>query len=235
MKETGEDKATTTDKQNTTENRKKDDKTIDMKQNRSNANEADVQDDENTEQSPEKSRDAEGKGKSKDELESVKEELDTVKQEAAETYDRLLRMTADFENYKKRSQRDREDQKKFANESLIKDLLPVIDNLERALVAAKEQQSSDAGHGGNMVEGVEMTLNEIVKILKDYNVTAVEAQGKPFDPTYHEAVMQEESDQYPENTVINELQKGYMLHDRLIRPAMVVVSKGGSSHTNETE
>ena len=231
MKESGEDKATTADKQNTTGNPKKDDQTIDMKQKRSNANKVDVQDDANTEKSP----DDKSKVESKDELESVKEELETVKQEAAETYDRLLRMTADFENYKKRSQRERDEQKKFANESLIKDLLPVVDNLERALIAAEEQQSNAASGNGNMVEGVEMTLKEILKILKSYNVTTVEAQGKPFDPTYHEAVMQEESDQYPENTVINELQKGYMLHDRLIRPAMVVVSKGRQNNTNESE
>lgn len=231
MKKSGEDKATTTDKQKTTENRKKDDQTIDMKQDRSNAKKVDVEGEADTEESQADESTSESKG----ELESVKEELETAKQEAADTYDRLLRMTADFENYKKRSQRDREELKKFANESLIKDLLPVIDNLERALIAAKEQQSSDADHSGNMVEGVEMTLNEIVKILKDYNVTPIEAQGKPFDPTYHEAVMQEESDQYPQNTVINELQKGYILHDRLIRPAMVVVSKGSTNNTNETK
>ncbi len=231
MKKSGEDKATTADKQKSTENRKKDDQTIDMKQDRSTAKKVDVEDEADTEESQAAGDTSESKG----ELESVKQELETVRQEAADTYDRLLRMSADFENYKKRSLRDREEQKKFANESLIKDLLPVVDNLERALVAAKEQQASDSDHSGSMVEGVEMTLNEIVKILRDYNVTPIEAQGKPFDPTYHEAVMQEQSDQYPENTVINELQKGYMLHDRLIRPAMVVVSKGSPNNTNETK
>ena len=163
-----------------------------------------------------------GAGES-EEVEQLKTELSTAKAEAADTYDRLLRLSAEFENYKKRVQRQMEDHKKYANEDLIKDLLSVVDNLERALNAAGEQQKDETG--ACMAEGVEMTLNEIVKILKNHNVTPIEAKGKPFDPTYHEAVMQEETDDYPENTVISEFQKGYMLHDRLIRPAMVTVAK----------
>ncbi|MFW5908702.1 MAG: nucleotide exchange factor GrpE [Desulfosalsimonas sp.] len=156
--------------------------------------------------------------------EELKKDLASAKAEAAETYDRLLRLSAEFENYKKRVQRQMEDHKKYANEELIKDLLSVVDNLERALNAAGENQKDTA----SMAEGIEMTLNEILKILKKHNVTRVEAMGKPFDPTYHEAIMQEETDEYPENTVIGEMQKGYLLHDRLIRPAMVVVSKARS-------
>lgn len=233
MNASGEDKSTATDNEEQGHNLKKDDSATDMKQNQGSAKKVDIKDEAGS--TTEDTGPAEGSDALKDELETVKNELETVRQEAADTYDRLLRMTADFDNYKKRSQRDKEEQKKFANESLIKDLLPVVDNLERALIAAEEQQSAVASGNGNMVEGVEMTLKEILKILKSYNVTPVEAQAKPFDPTYHEAVMQEESDQYPENTVINELQKGYMLHDRLIRPAMVVVSKGSQNNTNESE
>ncbi|MBS3808909.1 MAG: nucleotide exchange factor GrpE [Desulfobacterales bacterium] len=163
---------------------------------------------------------------SEEDIEQLKNDLSSAQSEAAETYDRLLRLSAEFENYKKRVQRQMEDHKKYANEELIKDLLSVVDNLERALNAAGEKQGeTDA----NMAEGIEMTLNEILKTLKKHNVEPVEAMGKPFDPTYHEAVMQEESDEYPENTVIGELQKGYLLHDRLIRPAMVVVSKAKTS------
>ncbi len=158
-----------------------------------------------------------------EEINALKEELDAARKQAADSYDRLLRSTAEFENYKKRAQRQAEDHRKFANEALIKDLLVVVDNLERAVSASAPKQ---AGENVCMVEGVELTLNEIFKILKRYNVTSIESMGKPFDPTYHEAVMQEPSDEYPENTVINELQRGYLLHDRLIRPAMVVVSKG---------
>ncbi|MCF8036637.1 MAG: nucleotide exchange factor GrpE [Desulfobacteraceae bacterium] len=166
---------------------------------------------------------SEGGAVESEDVEQLKTELSTAKAEAADTYDRLLRLSAEFENYKKRVQRQMEDHKKYANEDLIKDLLSVVDNLERALNAAGEQQKDETGTC--MAEGVEMTLNEIVKILKNHNVTPIEAKGKPFDPTYHEAVMQEETDDYPENTVISEFQKGYMLHDRLIRPAMVTVAK----------
>lgn len=162
-------------------------------------------------------------GEESSETGDLKKELADAKAEAAETYDRLLRLSADFENYKKRVQRQMEEHKKFATEELIKDLLSVADNLERALNAAGEHKKAEVDD--SMKEGIEMTLNEIRKILEKHNVTRIEALEKPFDPTYHEAIMQEESDEYPENTVIGEMQKGYMLHDRLIRPAMVVVSK----------
>lgn len=156
-------------------------------------------------------------------IEQLRSELDQVRQEAADEHERLLRLSAEFENYKKRMDRQVEEFKKYANESLLKELLTVVDNLERAI------SSTDVDKGVTseacVIEGVEMTLNEILKILKKFNVTPIEAKGKPFDPVYHEAMMQEESDEYPENTVINELQKGYMIHDRLLRPAMVVVSK----------
>lgn len=156
-------------------------------------------------------------------IEQLKSELDQVRQEAADEHDRLLRLSAEFENYKKRMDRQAEEFKKYANESLLKEFLTVVDNLERAI------SSTDVDKGVNseacVIEGVEMTLNEILKILKKFNVTPIEAKGKPFDPVYHDAMMQEETDEYPENTVINELQKGYLIHDRLLRPAMVVVSK----------
>lgn len=169
-------------------------------------------------------QEAKEQDKDKD-MEKLKADLSSAQAEAAETYDRLLRLSAEFENYKKRVQRQVEDHRKYANENLIKDLLSVVDNLERALNASKEHgQEADAC----MAEGIEMTLKEILKILKNYHVTPVEAVGKPFDPTYHEAVMQQETDEYPEGTVIEEMQKGYLLHDRLIRPAMVVVSKAAS-------
>lgn len=175
------------------------------------------------EESESSEAESEGGAVESEDVEQLKTELSTAKAEAADTYDRLLRLSAEFENYKKRVQRQMEDHKKYANEDLIKDLLSVVDNLERALNAAGGQQKDETG--ACMTEGVEMTLNEIVKILKNHNVTPIEARGKPFDPTYHEAVMQEETDDYPENTVISEFQKGYMLHDRLIRPAMVTVAK----------
>jgi len=161
---------------------------------------------------------------------SMKDDVAAAKKEAAENHDRLLRVCADFENYKKRAQRQMDDHRKYSNTELIKDLLPIIDNLERAVEAQKQ---SPEGSGACMAEGVEMTLNEIKNVLKKYDVTPVEANGKPFDPNYHEAMMQEDRPDLPENTVVNELQKGYLLHDRLIRPSMVVVSKGGSTNKSE--
>ena len=168
--------------------------------------------------------------KEADDVDTLKDDVAAAKQEAAENHDRLLRVCADFENYKKRAQRQMDDHRKYSNTELIKDLLPIIDNLERAVAAQKQ---SPEGSEACMAEGVEMTLNEIKNVLKKYDVTPVEASGKPFDPNYHEAMMQEDRPDLPENTVVNELQKGYLLHDRLIRPSMVVVSKGGSTNKSE--
>ena len=156
-------------------------------------------------------------------IEQLRDELAQVRKEAADEQDRLLRLSAEFENYKKRMNRQSDEFKKYANESLLKELLTVVDNLERAICSTNGDRSAEKE--GCVVEGVEMTLNEILKILEKFNVEPIEAKGRPFDPTYHEAMMQEETDEYPENTVINELQRGYMIHERLLRPAMVVVSK----------
>ncbi len=147
--------------------------------------------------------------------------LAAAKQEAADYYDRLLRLSAEFDNYKKRSNRELAEFRKFSNEQIIKDLLGVIDNLERALSSAVDQE----GCSKPIAEGVELTLKEILKILEKYGVTAIAAQGETFDPTYHQAVMQQETADQPPNTVIQELQKGYLLHNRLLRPSMVTVSK----------
>jgi molecular chaperone GrpE len=167
-------------------------------------------------------REMENMDDSGEESRDLNAELEAARAEATQNYDKLLRLSAEFENYKKRMQRQVEEYRKFANESLIKDLLSVVDNLERAMDAsAQSQKESDQC----MMQGLEMTLEEIRKVLKKYHVTPVEAMGKPFDPAFHEAVMQQPTDDCPDNTVIQEMQKGYMLHDRLIRPAMVVVSR----------
>jgi molecular chaperone GrpE len=157
---------------------------------------------------------------------SIEDQLEEAKQETVQERDRLLRLSAEFDNYKKRMNRQMDEFRKYANESLLKDLISVVDNLERALNISGE----DAGEEikGSLIEGVEMTLNEILKILTKFNVTPIESLEKPFDPVFHEAVMQEESEVQPENTVINEFQKGYLIHDRLLRPSMVVVSKAKS-------
>ncbi len=164
--------------------------------------------------------------KDTEQAKSLEEQLEEAQQETAQERDRMLRLSAEFENYKKRMNRQMDEFRKYANEALLKDLLSVVDNLERALSTT----GKDAGETihGSLIEGVEMTLNEVLKILTKFNVTPIESLEKPFDPVFHEAVMQEESDQQPENTVINEFQKGYLIHDRLLRPSMVVVSKAKS-------
>ncbi len=165
-----------------------------------------------------------------DTIEQLKKELDQIRKEAADEHDRLLRLSAEFENYKKRMNRQSDEFKKYANESLLKELLTVVDNLERAVSSTNGDRGAE--REACLVEGVEMTLNEILKVFEKFNVRPIEAKGKPFDPVYHEAMMQQETDEYPENTVLNELQKGYMIHDRLLRPAMVVVSKSKTNKSN---
>jgi molecular chaperone GrpE len=167
--------------------------------------------------------DVEGDGADDASEEDGPEDIDKVKLEVKENYDKYLRVCAEFDNYKKRAAREVGDFRKYANETLLKDLLSVIDNLERAVESTQDVKEAADG----VVEGVEMTLKEILKIVERYGVKPVEALGEPFDPSFHQAVMQEESDSQPENTVLTELQKGYLLHDRLLRPSMVVVSSAG--------
>lgn len=159
----------------------------------------------------------------KDEVicEDMASQLEAYKKEAAESHDRFLRTSAELENFRKRTAREMEEFRKYANESLIRELLPIVDNLERAMESAVGR---DDVHNV-VVQGVEMTLREILKVFEKFSVTPIESLGKPFDPTYHQAVMQEEVNTGPENMNLKELQKGYLIHDRLLRPAMVVVSK----------
>jgi molecular chaperone GrpE len=156
-----------------------------------------------------------------DPIKEMEETVESLKKEAAENHDRLLRMAAEFDNYKKRATREMNDFRKFANESFAKALLPVVDSMDLAI----ESSSNDKHVNNSMVEGVNMTLKEILKIFEQFGVKRFESIGNTFDPNLHQAVMQEETDNFPENTVSKELQKGFMIHDRLLRPAMVVVSK----------
>ncbi|NNG00500.1 MAG: nucleotide exchange factor GrpE [Desulfobacteraceae bacterium] len=168
-------------------------------------------------------------GKATDDGDSIEQKLETAQNEARENYDRLLRVSAEFENYKKRTNREVSDFKRYANESLIRDLLSVVDNLERAIESAKQDISEE----GALVEGVEMTLSEVVKIFEKHSVKPIESLGEEFDPCFHQAMMQEEVTDKPNNIVLKELQKGYLIHDRLLRPAMVVVSKSNNEATND--
>ena len=154
------------------------------------------------------------------EAEDLAQRLEAAEEAANENYDRFLRVSAEFDNFKKRTAREMEDFKKFSTERLIKELLPVVDNLERALVSAEDPSAQEKG----IKEGVDLTLQEIMRVLERFGVKSIQSLNEPFDPTYHQAMMQEPRDNVPGNTVISELQKGYTLHDRLLRPAMVIVS-----------
>lgn len=151
------------------------------------------------------------------------EKIDELQQEVNKQYDLFVRSQADMDNLKKRSKKEKEEWVKFANETLIKNLLPVMDNLENAI---------SHSHNGNSVEtlreGVELTLKGLKDTLEKAGLKEIHAQGQPFDPCFHEAVSQQEDDRVPAGVVLHELQKGFSLNERLIRPAMVVVSKGGS-------
>jgi molecular chaperone GrpE len=142
---------------------------------------------------------------------------------AAEYWDKLVRAQADFENIRKRLERDKQDFVKFANEGMILDLLNVLDDLERTVELAAGQQKDL----GAFLKGIEMILAHLYDLLKDYGVKPIETEGKLFDPHYHEALMQVENSELPEHTIVEELQKGYLLYDRVIRTAKVKVSKKG--------
>lgn len=166
-----------------------------------------------------------------DPIKVLEEKLKEAENAAKESYDKMLRAAAEQENFKKRIHRETLDFQKFANESLIKELLPIVDNLERAV----ESSGPDQKQVQAIVEGVKMTLKEIYKVLERFNLKSLESEGKAFDPNFHQAVMQQETAEHPENIVLKEMQKGYILHDRLIRPAMVVVSKAAAKNTKNND
>lgn len=150
------------------------------------------------------------------------DELAKALAEAADNYDRFLRVSAEFENYKKRASKDREEYYKYANESFIKSLLPVVDYLEMGLDAARKSANPDQ----NLLQGFELMASEFHKVLKNAHVEVLEPElGCAFDPNVQECVMQQETDAYPPNKVCGLYQKGYKLYDRLLRPARVVTSK----------
>ena len=161
------------------------------------------------------------KKKKKDELieehnKALAEKEDVIKA----LQEKQLYLQAEFENFKKLKDKEKMDVLKFGNEMLIKDLLPVLDNLERALDHASSTDDFKSIH-----EGVKIVLNEFLKVLERAGVERVEALGKKFDPNFHEAFYQEEKNDVEPDTVVSEMQKGYLLNGRLIRPSMVTISK----------
>jgi len=157
---------------------------------------------------------------SETEVETLKEELNQALSDAKNHQEQYLRTLADMENLRKRTQREKEDLAKFANENILREILPVVDNLERAVEHAEESESCDG-----LFEGVQMTLTQFSQLLEKFGVEPVDAVGQPFDPAYHQAMGQMESDEYPPNTVVQQMQKGYQLNKRLLRPAFVMLAK----------
>ena len=131
---------------------------------------------------------------------------------------RVLRLTADYDNYRKRAQREKEDVRQFSNQDLLEKLLPVLDNFEMAITAVKEADPS-------IKDGVQMIYDQLFAVLKDSGMEPIDAMGEAFDPNLHEALSQEETTNANEGTVVQQVQRGYKLNERLVRPARVVVAK----------
>jgi len=169
----------------------------------------------------------EGEKKEPTPLEKLQSQLEEKTRESAEFFDKWLRLRAEFENYKKRMQKEKADLLKFGNESLLKALLPILDNLNRAIEHGKSDPKNSS-----LLEGVQIISKEFLNVLERFGVKPIQAEGEVFDPERHEAISQEESDQEP-NRVISAVQNGYFYYDRLLRPAKVIVSKGKGETTKE--
>ncbi|MCM8831056.1 MAG: nucleotide exchange factor GrpE [Candidatus Omnitrophica bacterium] len=155
---------------------------------------------------------------------ALEELLQKKEQDYNALWDKYLRSCAEFENIRKRLEREKQEAIKYANEGIIVELLNILDDLERTVSLAENNKNLEV-----FLKGIEMVLAHLYELLKKYGVRPIEAQNKSFDPNLHEALLQEERNDLPEHTVIEELQKGYLLHEKVIRTAKVKVSKKGSS------
>jgi molecular chaperone GrpE len=153
-------------------------------------------------------------------LENLQQQLQAKTLEATNNYDRFIRQVAELENFKRRSAKEREEAIRFANEGLIKDLLPILDNLERAV-----SHAASGDNGKSFTEGVEMILKAFLDVLAKHGVTQIAALGQPFDPSKHEAMAQIETSGHKHNSIVEEHHKGYLFRERLLRPALVSVAK----------
>jgi molecular chaperone GrpE len=178
-------------------------------------------------ESPEKTTICNGNGAVE---ESKSEEPPSVDDEVKAARDRYLRLAAEFENYKKRTQRDQEEFGKYANERLLKELLPVLDNLQRAL-----QHANQSGGINGLVQGVELTCKQYLEVLSRFGVRPILSVGLPFDPALHQAVATVETKGHAPHTIVEEHEKGYYLHDRVLRPASVTVAADGPGEGPETQ
>jgi molecular chaperone GrpE len=151
-------------------------------------------------------------------------ELETLRAELQERQDRFIRLQADFENFRRRTLREREEAYQYGHQNLVKDLLPTVDNLERAIEHARKSGREDLD---GLLQGIDLVQRELMGVLAKHGVTEIDALGQLFDPSVHEALAQVEDPTVSANTVVQVFQKGYRLRDRLLRPAQVVVSRAG--------
>ena len=155
---------------------------------------------------------------------SLREQLEAAKAERDANHDRWVRTVAEFENYRKRAQRESEQERQYQAYAVLRDLLPGLDNLQRAIAAAETSKNAD-----ELVRGVQMVAKQFEEVLARYSARPIDAVGKPFDPNLHEALTQIPSADHPPMTVLQEVEKGYTLHDRVLRPSKVIVSTAPSS------
>lgn len=165
----------------------------------------------------------------KDKEQKLAETLAVKEKEAKDHYDRYLRAVADLENFKKRAARDKADTIKYGKEEIIKDILPFLDSLDRAL------EHADASDAKTFKEGLALMQDQLLCCLKKHGVERIESAGANFDPNIHEALMQMESDQHENNQIVSEMEKGYLLNGRLIRPSRVCVCKKTNKEKNECD
>ena len=164
------------------------------------------------------------------EVDNLRQQLEAKELEAKQYHERFLRQLAEMENFKKRTAREKEETIKYGNEGLVRDLLPILDNLERAV-----EHAQGGGNGKPLLEGIEMILKSLLEDLQKHGVTQISAKGEPFDPQKHEAFAQVESEDLKANTVVEELHKGYLQFDRLLRPSLVSVAKSPETKKKESD
>lgn len=152
---------------------------------------------------------------------ALQAELEEARQIAEDAEKRVLYVQAEFQNFRRRKEDEFKDLQKYTNGELIKSLLPILDNFERALSAAEQTRNMDA-----LLAGISGTLKQMQSFLQKAGVTAIDAVGKEFDPKFHEAIGHTESEAFPANTVAEEVQRGYLIHDRVLRPSLVKVVQG---------
>ena len=148
-------------------------------------------------------------------IKKLNKKIEKLEQEKMNMYEQVLLTSADFENYKKRATREQLGFKKFANQELLQELLTMVDDIEKIINYLKDS---------SVIEGINFILTKINTMFKKFNVEPIKAIGQQFNPEFHQAMGLEETGEYPSNTILSELQRGYMIHDRLLRPSMVIVS-----------